>query len=175
MGAGMSLSSSDEAKTEKMESGASRELAAANPDEAKMPVSSSDEAKAGKIESESSRELASEKSEEAKTENGSPGGEKEGECPLCLFMKAGGCKESFIAWEKCIEDSENGKDDREKKCLKVTAALIECMQAHFDHYEPILKLHEVMDAELVAARDSEQTKADDHPEEAVSKKNKKHD
>jgi hypothetical protein len=33
-------------------------------------------------------------------------GEEEGECGFCLFMKDGGCKEEFVAWEKCVEDAE---------------------------------------------------------------------
>ena len=29
--------------------------------------------------------------------------EEECECGFCLFMKGGGCKESFVAWENCVE------------------------------------------------------------------------
>lgn len=28
--------------------------------------------------------------------------EEEGECGFCVFIKGGGCKDSFIAWEKCV-------------------------------------------------------------------------
>ncbi|KAL2559235.1 uncharacterized protein Fot_03974 [Forsythia ovata] len=37
--------------------------------------------------------------------------EEEGECGFCLFMKGGGCKDTFIEWEKCIEEGEKNKQD----------------------------------------------------------------
>ncbi|XP_034677473.1 uncharacterized protein LOC117907900 [Vitis riparia] len=98
--------------------------------------------------------------------------EGEGECGFCLFMKGGGCKESFIDWEKCIEEGENNKEDIVEKCFEVTAALKKCMEAHSDYYEPVLRAEKAAEEELereVASRDSEQNKEDANPEEAVSK------
>ncbi|KAL6317687.1 hypothetical protein AAG906_030441 [Vitis piasezkii] len=83
-----------------------------------------------------------------------------------------GCKESFIAWEKCIEEGENNKEDIVEKCFEVTAALKKCMEAHSDYYEPVLRAEKAAEEELereVASRDSEQNKEDANPEEAVSK------
>ncbi|ESQ35415.1 hypothetical protein EUTSA_v10008923mg [Eutrema salsugineum] len=65
-------------------------------------------------------------------------GEEEGECGFCLFMKAGGCKESFTAWEVCVEEAEKNKEDIVTKCTEVTSLLKKCMDAHSDYYQPIL-------------------------------------
>ncbi|KAL6983453.1 hypothetical protein U1Q18_016839 [Sarracenia purpurea var. burkii] len=37
-------------------------------------------------------------------------------------MKAGGCKDEFIAWEKCIDEAEKNQEDVEK-CFEITGAL----------------------------------------------------
>ncbi|CAB4309263.1 unnamed protein product [Prunus armeniaca] len=75
--------------------------------------------------------------------------QEEGECGFCLFMKAGGCRESFIAWEKCAAESEMNEEDVAEKCFEVTAALKKCMQAHPDHYAPILRLEKAAEEETV--------------------------
>ncbi|XP_054810545.1 uncharacterized protein LOC129312025 [Prosopis cineraria] len=54
-------------------------------------------------------------------------------------MKAGGCRDSFIDWEKCIEEAEKNKEDIVDKCVEATAKLKKCMEAHADYYEPILR------------------------------------
>ncbi|OWM75923.1 hypothetical protein CDL15_Pgr009567 [Punica granatum] len=89
-------------------------------------------------------------------------GEGEGECGFCLFMKGGGCKDSFIDWEKCIEEAEKNKEDIVEKCFQATAALKKCMEAHADYYEPILRAEKAAEEEAVrelekeaAAKDSE--------------------
>lgn len=75
--------------------------------------------------------------------------EDEGECGFCLFMKGGGCKESFIAWEKCVEEAEKNKEDVVDKCFQVTSLLKKCMDAHADYYEPILKAEKAAEEEAV--------------------------
>ncbi|XP_010258240.1 PREDICTED: uncharacterized protein LOC104598050 [Nelumbo nucifera] len=75
------------------------------------------------------------------------GEEDEGECGFCLFMKGGECKESFIAWEKCVEDAEKSKEDVVEKCFEVTGLLKKCMDAHADYYEPILQAEKAMEEE----------------------------
>ncbi|KAI3880220.1 hypothetical protein MKW92_051037 [Papaver armeniacum] len=65
--------------------------------------------------------------------------EEEEECGFCLYMKGGGCKDSFIAWEKCMEEAEEKKEDVVEKCYQVTLSLKNCMEAHPDYYAPILK------------------------------------
>ncbi|KAL2226169.1 uncharacterized protein LOC105159991 [Sesamum indicum] len=63
----------------------------------------------------------------------------EGECGFCLFMKGGGCIETFIEWEKCVEEGEKNKEDIVEKCFQATAALKKCMEAHSDYYAPLLQ------------------------------------
>ncbi|XP_057530746.1 uncharacterized protein LOC130809123 [Amaranthus tricolor] len=74
--------------------------------------------------------------------------EEEGECGFCLFMKAGGCKDSFIAWEQCVEEGEKNKEDIVEKCFEVTSSLKKCMEAHSDYYAPILKAEKSAEEEL---------------------------
>lgn len=51
--------------------------------------------------------------------------EEEG-CAFCKFMKGGGCKAEFVAWEKCVADSrESG--DFVGQCADITEALQACM------------------------------------------------
>ncbi|WCJ43570.1 GCK domain-containing protein [Euphorbia peplus] len=83
-----------------------------------------------------------ESSEEKREEKTEGNEEEEGECGFCLFMKAGGCKDAFIGWEKCIEEAEKNKEDIVEKCFQVTGALKKCMEAHADYYEPILRAEE---------------------------------
>lgn len=74
--------------------------------------------------------------------------EEEGECGFCLFMKGGGCKDSFIEWEKCIEEGEKNKEDIVEKCFEVTSALRKCMEVHSEYYAPILQAEKAAEAEL---------------------------
>lgn len=100
--------------------------------------------------------------------------EEEGECGFCLFMKGGGCKDSFIEWEKCIEEAEKSKENIVDKCFEVTSALKQCMEAHPDYYEPILRAEKAAEAEAIqelekekekeAAQESEKGKVEIHPE-----------
>ncbi|XP_008446394.2 uncharacterized protein LOC103489149 [Cucumis melo] len=81
--------------------------------------------------------------------------EEEGECGFCLFMKGGGCRDSFIAWEKCIEEAEKNKEDIVEKCFEVTGALKKCMEAHPDYYEPILKAEKMAEEEAIIELEKE--------------------
>ncbi|KAL9246368.1 hypothetical protein vseg_019912 [Gypsophila vaccaria] len=65
--------------------------------------------------------------------------EDEGECGFCLFMKGGGCKDVFVAWEKCVEEGEKKNEDIADKCFEVTSNLKKCMEAHSEYYDPILR------------------------------------
>uniref|UniRef100_A0A2P2L423 Uncharacterized protein MANES_08G154000 n=1 Tax=Rhizophora mucronata TaxID=61149 RepID=A0A2P2L423_RHIMU len=85
--------------------------------------------------------------------------EEEGECGFCLFMKGGGCREAFISWEDCIQESEKKGEDIVEKCFEVTAALKKCMEAHADYYEPILRAEKTVEEE--AAKELEKEKAAD--------------
>ncbi|XP_059648818.1 uncharacterized protein LOC132294836 [Cornus florida] len=90
--------------------------------------------------------------------------EEEGECGFCLFMKGGGCKDSFVAWEKCIEEAEKNKEDIVDKCFELTGKLKECMEAHPDYYGPILEAEKAVEEE--AMRELEKEKAKEAAAEA---------
>ncbi|XP_062149892.1 uncharacterized protein LOC133858438 [Alnus glutinosa] len=98
-----------------------------------------------------------EQSEKEVPENGEEG-EEEGECGFCLFMKGGGCRESFIAWENCVEEAEKNKEDLVEKCSEVTGALKKCMEAHADYYEPILRAEKMAEEEVVKELEMEKEK-----------------
>ncbi|WOG96915.1 hypothetical protein DCAR_0416253 [Daucus carota subsp. sativus] len=84
--------------------------------------------------------------------------EEEGECGFCLFMKGGGCKDTFVGWEKCIEEAEKNQEDIVEKCFEVTAALKKCMEAHSDYYEPVLRAEKAAEAEAVEQLEKEKEK-----------------
>lgn len=65
--------------------------------------------------------------------------EEEEECAFCVFMKGGGCKDQFVAWEKCVaEAKETG--DFVSKCAGITEALQLCMNSdeNKDYYQLFL-------------------------------------
>jgi len=60
------------------------------------------------------------------------------ECPLCAYIKEGGCKEAFLPFQECLEasvvDEENAKnsgDDTGKKrdCMPLFKPVVDCMQS----------------------------------------------
>ena len=81
--------------------------------------------------------------------------EEEGECGFCVFMKGGGCKDSFVAWEKCIEEAEKSKEDIVDKCAEITTALTRCMEAHADYYEPIIRAEKKAKEEVIKELENE--------------------
>ncbi|XP_076900245.1 uncharacterized protein LOC143554362 [Bidens hawaiensis] len=74
--------------------------------------------------------------------------EEEGECGFCLFMKGGECKETFISWEKCVEEGEKNGEDIVNKCYDATSALKKCMEAHPDYYGVILQAEKDAEEEV---------------------------
>ncbi|CAK9136124.1 unnamed protein product [Ilex paraguariensis] len=96
--------------------------------------------------------------------------EEEGECGFCLFMKGGGCKDSFIDWEKCVEEGEKNKEDIVEKCFEVTAALKKCMEAHPDYYEPIFKAEKAAEEEAVRELEKEKEAGGSASESSGSEK-----
>lgn len=90
----------------------------------------------------------------------SPNEEEKGECSFCVYMKDGGCRESFTAWEVCMEGSEKyKKEDIVTKCEEVNDKLFECMYAHFDYYKRFLpemnKEEEISQEELAARKQAQ--------------------
>ncbi|CAD5186816.1 unnamed protein product [Musa acuminata subsp. malaccensis] len=88
--------------------------------------------------------------------------EEEAECGFCLFMKGGGCKDAFIAWEKCVDDAEKSQEDIVDRCSEVTGLLRKCMDAHADYYEPILRAEQAL---VDAAADAAASSDDPDPQE----------
>ncbi|PAN09511.1 hypothetical protein PAHAL_2G030300 [Panicum hallii] len=90
--------------------------------------------------------------------------EEEGECGFCLFMKAGGCKDVFVAWEECVEAAQKEGADMVERCHEVTANLKTCMDAHADYYAPVLQaeqaVNERAEAEAAAAAAKEEPATD---------------
>ncbi|KAI3429176.1 Peptidyl-prolyl cis-trans isomerase [Psidium guajava] len=81
--------------------------------------------------------------------------EEEGECGFCLFMKGGGCRDEFVAWELCVQDAEKNEEDVVDKCFDATAALRKCMEAHSDYYEPILRAEKAAEEEVAKELEEE--------------------
>ncbi|PIA51221.1 hypothetical protein AQUCO_01100214v1 [Aquilegia coerulea] len=111
-------------------------------------------------------EVVVEKGEEEKEDDDEE--EEEGECGFCLFMKGGGCKETFVAWEECIESVEKEKGDIVEKCFKVTEALKKCMEEHSDYYRPILQAEKAAEQEVI--NEFEKIKLEEEEEEENANK-----
>ncbi|XP_047085520.1 uncharacterized protein LOC124696904 [Lolium rigidum] len=65
------------------------------------------------------------------------GEEEQDECPFCVYMKGGGCKEEFVEWEKCVEEADVDGGNVVKRCGKVMAALGRCMENYPDYYTSV--------------------------------------
>ena len=104
---------------------------------------------------------------------GDADGEEEGECGFCLFMKGGGCKDSFVAWEECVEAAEKNKEDIVTNCMEVTSMLKKCMDEHSDYYQPILAAEKAAEAEVKKELEAEKKKEEEEKiseEEVAAKK-----
>ena len=87
--------------------------------------------------------------------------EEEGECGFCLFMKAGGCRDTFVAWEECVEAAQKDGDDMVERCHEATANLKKCMDAHADYYAPLLRAEEAVNERAEAEAAAAAAAADD--------------
>ncbi|KAL6647851.1 hypothetical protein ACP70R_015288 [Stipagrostis hirtigluma subsp. patula] len=62
-----------------------------------------------------------------------------------LYMKCGGCRDAFVAWDKCIDAAyEEGIisiTDMTERCYEASSNLKKCMEmeAHADCYAPIMR------------------------------------
>ncbi|KAL9270927.1 hypothetical protein AKJ16_DCAP12164 [Drosera capensis] len=94
--------------------------------------------------------------------------EEGGECGFCIYMKAGGCRESFVDWEKCMESAEKNEEDIVEKCHEITAKLHRCMEANYEYYAPLLKAEkeaeEKVAKEVEAERERERERAGENVE-----------
>ncbi|KAG2319901.1 hypothetical protein Bca4012_053851 [Brassica carinata] len=94
--------------------------------------------------------------------------EEEGECGFCLFMKGGGCKESFTAWEVCVEEAEKNKEDIVTKCMEITSTLKKCMDAHSDYYQPILAAEKAAEQQVRKELEADKEKVEEISEEELA-------
>ncbi|KAL9321877.1 hypothetical protein ACSQ67_009930 [Phaseolus vulgaris] len=67
----------------------------------------------------------------------------------------GGCRDAFIGWEKCVQEAETNDDDLLEKCAHVTAALKQCMDAHSDYYEPLLRAEKLAEEQAIVELEKE--------------------
>lgn len=72
-------------------------------------------------------------------EESKDGEEDEETCGFCIFMKAGGCKETFDDWSKCIDTEREKGSDYPSDCRDKTFALRECMLQNKEYYAPVLQ------------------------------------
>nr|CAD1819648.1 unnamed protein product [Ananas comosus var. bracteatus] len=86
---------------------------------------------------------------------------------FACFMKEGGCKDPFIAWEECVKDAENSGEDVVEKCAKATVLLKKCMDAHADYYEPLLRAEKAMADAVANDADSERREEEKLPEPEI--------
>uniref|UniRef100_A0A7C9CK73 GCK domain-containing protein n=1 Tax=Opuntia streptacantha TaxID=393608 RepID=A0A7C9CK73_OPUST len=81
--------------------------------------------------------------------NGGDERKQEGEeCQFCVLMKGGGCKDEFIAWQRCIQEAEETKEDAVEKCFDVIVGLSKCVNAHSAYYEGVLRAEKALMEEL---------------------------
>lgn len=121
-------------------------------------------------------EAAGSESPKAEKEEEEEEEEEEGECGFCLFMKGGGCKDAFINWENCVQEAEKNDEDLVEKCAQVTGLLKQCMDAHSDYYEPILRAEKHAEQQAVIELEKEKEKQDSAPnnqDESPSNSNQK--
>jgi hypothetical protein len=59
------------------------------------------------------------------------------ECPLCAFIKGGGCKDAFLPFQACLDafieeqknDQSNTGEEKSPDCMALFAPVVECMQS----------------------------------------------
>jgi len=69
-------------------------------------------------------------------------GDEKPECGFCTYMKGGGCKSAFEAWEACVEECREKESDFSANCHQQTMALQTCMMKNKEYYEPLLEEEE---------------------------------
>ncbi|KAJ1630501.1 GCK domain-containing protein [Pavlovales sp. CCMP2436] len=82
------------------------------------------------------------------------------ECGFCKFMKGGPCRETFVAWEECVERCQKAEADGEKsdfvsECGPLVLALKYCTDEHPEYYGELMA-----DAEDSSKRRAEAAAAD---------------
>ncbi|WJX31019.1 hypothetical protein P8452_19500 [Trifolium repens] len=114
-------------------------------------------------------------SEHPKAENGEEEEEEKGECGICVFMKGGGCRDTFIEWEKCVKEAEENKEDIVGKCSQVIDLLKQCMVSHSDYYAPYLVAGKHYEEQAIIELEKEKldSATSNNDQEALSHSNQK--
>ena len=60
------------------------------------------------------------------------------ECPLCVMVKAGPCRESFYPFESCLNRCDASGEDPAETCRAPFAAMMQCIVQHPDAYAKFL-------------------------------------
>jgi hypothetical protein len=58
--------------------------------------------------------------------------EEQSECPVCKYMKAGPCREEFLAWDFCVQSAD--ETNLHTKCFSATCNMMNCMKKH-EYYD----------------------------------------
>ncbi|KAM3336053.1 hypothetical protein ACQJBY_030184 [Aegilops geniculata] len=82
--------------------------------------------------------------------------EEEGECGLCVYMEAGGCKEAFVSWMECVQAAEKEGSDMVDRCSQAINDLKKCMDAHADYYAVVLQAEQT-----ISNQDTDETKMEE--------------
>uniref|UniRef100_A0ACD5UNL3 Uncharacterized protein n=1 Tax=Avena sativa TaxID=4498 RepID=A0ACD5UNL3_AVESA len=100
--------------------------------------------------------------------------EEEGECGFCLYMKAGGCEEAFVSWQQCVQAAEKEGSNMVERCAEATINLKNCMDAHADYYEPVLRVEKhVSDQAEAATADADKNKVEESTSSPTTDETKK--
>jgi hypothetical protein len=112
-------------------------------------------------------------SEPPKAGNGEE--EEEGECGFCVYMKGGGCRDTFVDWDNCVKEAQENKEDIVGKCSQVIDLLKQCMVSHSDYYAPILVAEKHVEEQAIIELEKEKldSATSNNEQDALSHSNKK--
>eukprot|EP00210_Caulerpa_lentillifera_P007149 g6839.t1 len=115
------------------------------------------------------RDLEKSSKAELETEEEEEEEEEEETCGFCKFMKAGGCKKSFVKWMDCV-DTEKAKGNAfVETCMTQIQDLRECMLAHEDYYRPMLEEEQSLMDDTEDVDDEVENETTEKNEEEVAK------
>ena len=54
------------------------------------------------------------------------------ECPICKYMRAGPCRDEFLAWDACVQSAT--EETLASQCFAATSSMMKCMRQH-EYYD----------------------------------------
>eukprot|EP00877_Chromochloris_zofingiensis_P001500 jgi/Chrzof1/11350/Cz05g33110.t1 len=97
------------------------------------------------------------------------------DCPWCLYMKVGPCRDVFTVWQTCVDSvmdigaDHSGRRAAVDKCTDVTKPLVECMMQHPEYYAPQMESMTPADAsQLPVQQQYEQQQQQPHRQQHTS-------